>query len=449
MAREAAAVATISIITTFYNSEKYLRECIESVISQSYQDWELILWNDGSSDTSLTIANEFANTDERIIVVSNQENKGRGYALKQAIVQSKGEFFGILDSDDILLPEALKVTFELLTNNSETGWLYTNYYDGDEQGNVLGLGRRCQIAYSPNNELETSCTFHFRLIRRSFYARSLGVDENLRVAVDYDLCLKLSEVGKPIHLRRALYKYRHHERQISQLFKLQQSEAFVDSSQAAIERRGLSDSHFLSYDLDCGSFKLCIKRHSHLPISNKVFGIGLGRTGTKSLNRALIKLGYNSIHNPRNLEILKEFDAALDILIAINYQALDKLYIGSKFILTTRPIESWLDSWIRHDRRLRSSFNGKLSPWETKVRAQLYGQSEFNRNVWAEKYRQHYTNVLTYFSGDRAKDLLIFDVFAGDEWRKLNNFLNTSSLSLIDNEKLIEVLKSKFPILKN
>lgn len=105
----------ISIIVPVYNAEKYLKECIDSVVKQSYQDWELILINDGSTDDSLQICKEYAQIDKRIIVIE-KDNGGVSESRNIGIVKSKGEWITFLDSDDLLLPNALELVSRIDTN---------------------------------------------------------------------------------------------------------------------------------------------------------------------------------------------------------------------------------------------------------------------------------------------------------------------------------------------
>ena len=97
----------ISIIIPVYNVEKYLSECLDSVIAQTYQNWEAICVNDGSPDNCGAILDQYASTDPRIKVI-HQENRGvsdtRNVGLKQAI----GEYITFLDSDDMLYPQFLE-----------------------------------------------------------------------------------------------------------------------------------------------------------------------------------------------------------------------------------------------------------------------------------------------------------------------------------------------------
>lgn len=101
----------ISIIVPVYNSEKYLKRCIESILSQTYKDWELILVNDGSSDKSGVICELYVKLDSRIHCF-NQKNTGASIARRNGIRYSKGEYISFMDSDDYIDPLYLETLFD-------------------------------------------------------------------------------------------------------------------------------------------------------------------------------------------------------------------------------------------------------------------------------------------------------------------------------------------------
>lgn len=101
----------ISIIVPVYNVEKYLDECIQSIVSQSYTDWECILIDDGSTDNSGLLCDKWAKQDNRIKVI-HQENQGVSAARNQGIDNSKGEFITFIDSDDWVESEYLQTLFQ-------------------------------------------------------------------------------------------------------------------------------------------------------------------------------------------------------------------------------------------------------------------------------------------------------------------------------------------------
>jgi Glycosyltransferases involved in cell wall biogenesis len=142
----------ISIITTTYNREQYLSAAIESILAQKYPNFELIIWDDGSTDSSLSIARKYAQQDTRIQVIATP-HQGRGIALKAAHTMCKGTYIGWVDSDDLLAPTALQETAAVLDAQPEIGVVYTDYLMINEKTQIKGLGHRSQIPYSPDRLL--------------------------------------------------------------------------------------------------------------------------------------------------------------------------------------------------------------------------------------------------------------------------------------------------------
>jgi glycosyltransferase involved in cell wall biosynthesis len=116
----------ISIVITTYNRERYLSAAIESILAQTQQNFELLIWHDGAIDRSREIADNYAKQDARVRVVP-AEHQGRGLALKNAIAQTTGTYIGWVDSDDLLAPTALEETVAVLNAHSEIGFVYTDY----------------------------------------------------------------------------------------------------------------------------------------------------------------------------------------------------------------------------------------------------------------------------------------------------------------------------------
>ena len=98
----------ISVIVPVYNVEKYLRECLDSILVQTFTDFELILVNDGSQDSSGAICDEYAGKDKRITII-HQENQGQAAARNNAIAIAKGEWIHFVDSDDVIHPQMLEI----------------------------------------------------------------------------------------------------------------------------------------------------------------------------------------------------------------------------------------------------------------------------------------------------------------------------------------------------
>jgi len=108
----------ISVIMPVYNSEKYLAKAIESILNQTYRNFEFLIINDGSNDSSVEIIKRYAKKDERIILINRKENKGIVYSLIEGINQARGEFVARMDADDISLPNRFEVQIEYMIKNN-------------------------------------------------------------------------------------------------------------------------------------------------------------------------------------------------------------------------------------------------------------------------------------------------------------------------------------------
>lgn len=141
------ATPLISIITPNYNCAKFISETIESVIAQDYQNWEMLIQDDCSSDNSYEIALEFAKRDSRIKVERNPSNSGAAVTRNNAIRRSQGEYLAFLDSDDLWLPSKLSRQLKFMMDNS-CDFSFTKYEHVDEDGK--SLLKQAQVTKSLN-----------------------------------------------------------------------------------------------------------------------------------------------------------------------------------------------------------------------------------------------------------------------------------------------------------
>jgi glycosyltransferase involved in cell wall biosynthesis len=143
----------ISVIIPIYNSEKYLSECLESIINQTFKDIEIICINDGSKDKSEKIIKEYAQKDKRIILF-NQKNKGAGPARDKGVELSKGEYLSFIDSDDMFHYKTLEIAYNNLKKyNSEVVWF--QYF---QFGNIKSIKINENIdSYKINNFSMSMC----------------------------------------------------------------------------------------------------------------------------------------------------------------------------------------------------------------------------------------------------------------------------------------------------
>jgi len=138
----------VSVITPMFNSERFLCETIESVLAQSYKNWEIILVDDCSSDTSAEVVQSFINQDSRIKLIQLETNSGAAVARNTAIELAKGRYIAFLDSDDLWAPDKLEKQLAFMRANNYP-FTYAAYEKIDEHGVIFGhVGVPERVAYS-------------------------------------------------------------------------------------------------------------------------------------------------------------------------------------------------------------------------------------------------------------------------------------------------------------
>lgn len=240
-----------------YNAEKYLSLAIDSIINQLFADWELILVNDGSTDSSEQIALTY--TDHRIKYSKNEENKGLIYTRNLMIEQASGEYIAFLDSDDISMPERLTQQVLFLDKNADYGLCGTWCTMIDETGKKMK-----QINMSVSSD-EIKCNLLFAntfvqssiMIRRDILIRN-PYDKEYPLAEDYELWCRLSQLYKMQNLPQHLTLYRWHSCNISKS-KKEQLDSLVDK----ISKRELKN-----INIDASDYELSI--HSSIRDKNIV-----------------------------------------------------------------------------------------------------------------------------------------------------------------------------------
>lgn len=158
----------------------------------------------------------------------------------------------------------------------------------------------------------------------------------------------------------------------------------------------------------------------------KVWGIGVGRTGTRSLAQALTILGYYPIHNPISLDAAEEKCAAIEGACLTGYRYLNYCYPQSKFILTTRELFAWIDSCKRAFERWpleRLEGNPQFYSAAIKNRLARFGCTQFNYEKLIEHYFRHHAEVTSFFSTYPGQ-LLVIDLTIDPSWDALCSFLD-------------------------
>ena len=206
---------SFSVFIANYNNEKYLDTAINSVISQTYQNWELVIVDDGSTDNSLEVIKPYLK-DKRIKLIALKENCGVGYSKKMGADNCQNDIIGVLDADDKIHEKTLEVIVEAYKNNPNCGFIYTSMYRCDSELKNCKIDKRVGEIIPPKTSLFNYKISMFRTFLREVYQKTNGYDPNLRAAVDRDIIYKLEEVTNFKFLNRPLYYYRKNEQGVSQ-----------------------------------------------------------------------------------------------------------------------------------------------------------------------------------------------------------------------------------------
>jgi glycosyltransferase involved in cell wall biosynthesis len=206
---------TVSINLCCYNSEKYLRETLDSIIAQTFKDWELIIINDGSNDSTESIIDGYMKQGYPIVYYC-QENKGLGYSRNRAIERSSGEYVAIIDHDDLLHRDSIQERVNALSSHASASFVFTNARFL-RNGKLRGQFHRFDRKFAPEISLREFIRFpsiavSSVLIRRSSISEmSEWFDEKLSMIEDLDFWIRMA-VGKRIcFIDKVLSYWRVHE----------------------------------------------------------------------------------------------------------------------------------------------------------------------------------------------------------------------------------------------
>lgn len=200
-----------SVLIANYNNGRFLDAAIQSVFSQTYENWELIIVDDFSTDKiSKNVYSQYSN-NPRIHIFFHDENKGVGYTKRELIQLSHGDIFAFLDADDELYPNALEIMVDAHSKNPDCSLIHSKYV------HLYGINELCSAnlpigpqSGEPDDLLvcSQSRVHHFATIKRSCYNQTVGMDQSLPLAEDLDLYYKMEEVGDIGFVNEFLYKYR-------------------------------------------------------------------------------------------------------------------------------------------------------------------------------------------------------------------------------------------------
>lgn len=207
----------ITILMSIYNGARWVEDAIQSILNQTFTDFEFIIVNDGSQDRSLEIIKRFATRDPRIVVI-DKHNTGLADSLNQGIKHAKGAWIARIDADDLCAPDRLRMQYGLAQADSSLVLIGSGLQEIDEYGHP---GKTYRYPASHNallGRLTTMRPFfgHSSAFYRADIVKVLGgYRPCIKRSEDFDLWLRFSEVGKIACLGTPLVKIRKHPGQIS------------------------------------------------------------------------------------------------------------------------------------------------------------------------------------------------------------------------------------------
>ena len=202
----------ISIIIPAYNAEKYITETINSVLNQTYTDWELIIIDDGSTDNTAKIIKQFCEKDDRIKYYY-QENGGVSSARNLGIEKAEGNIIAFLDADDIWLENNLSEKNKVLSENEDVNWVFSQIIHFSQEKEIVDNNVEDINNLNWLNSLllwkgEVKTTPSNIIVKRKCLESGIRFDTSLSTAADQDFCIQLASNFKGRYIDESLVRYR-------------------------------------------------------------------------------------------------------------------------------------------------------------------------------------------------------------------------------------------------
>lgn len=305
----------VSVIMSVYNAEKHLRKAIESILNQTFKDFEFIIINDGSTDTSLEIIKSYHDPRIRLI---EQENQGLAKSLNTGIKTSQGEYIARMDADDVSLPERFQLQAEFLDNHLDHGLLGTTFFVLDEESNILTVKPVLLNDIDLRRELLYQTPFaHGSVMIRKNILKKIGpfiYRQEFDNSEDYDLWSRLAQVTKIANLPHILYMWRNNPQGITALKRPRQ----LRLKNITIESNRNNNKLTNSQTFQCSSIN---KYHnSQIYYKNERYTVNR-RNNYSYLQLRLAKVAWKTKHHSRIFfQIMSAFNIQPFILIIIIYR---------------------------------------------------------------------------------------------------------------------------------
>ncbi len=226
---------TISVILPVYNGANFLRDAIQSILTQSFYHFELIVINDGSKDHSESIIQDFLHLDHRVIYIRNEKNLGLIATLNKGISLARGEYIARMDQDDIALPKRLELQINFLSKIGRPALLGGNIVTIDKDNHIIRVPRPMHTEDYQNEWVKfRKCPMHHPTV---MFSKSITQvfnpiydPENVH-AEDYSAWLKINEQFPIYNLDDVLLYYRIHDHNISKVYSFPQNQKMLSNLQ--------------------------------------------------------------------------------------------------------------------------------------------------------------------------------------------------------------------------
>jgi len=289
----------VSVVMSVYNGERYLREAIDSILNQTFKDFEFITINDGSTDRTSEILESY--NDLRIVLI-HQENIGLTKSLNKGIALAKGEYIARQDADDISMPERLEKQISFLEEHKSVALLGTTVKIIDENGSLIHIRKYPCDSSSIKKVIKDDNYFcHGSVVfRKQFFSELGGYREIFSSAQDYDLWLRFAENFEVANLSTPLYTRRFNPLSVTlKNIVFQRRMGTFARHLASARERGISESSLLkekekilNEPLSLAEKRVIIARYSFA-------GQLLLRQNKK--NEAFLLMGEGIEYHPSNL----------------------------------------------------------------------------------------------------------------------------------------------------
>ncbi|MCB7481326.1 glycosyltransferase family 2 protein [Christiangramia sediminis] len=206
-----------SILIANFNNGAFFKDCYRSIIDQTYNNWEVIIIDDCSTDNSVEKIKHLIGNDPRFQFYTNKKNQGCGYTKNRCVDLANGIICGFLDSDDALKKDSLKLMVETHQKSPKIAIVTSKYIIANKDMEIVG---EC----SHGNEIPSGMSYltygkgamtHFASFKKAAYNKTIGINKNYKRAVDQDLYYKMEEQGNHVFINQYLYIYRNHSHNIS------------------------------------------------------------------------------------------------------------------------------------------------------------------------------------------------------------------------------------------